>query len=496
MCAAARQQLAPSTYSTLGGPAPAMLNSETTMPTGALQPHGAAMGSLSLRVALGACVCAFFVYSGLGLLTHQALGTNAFDLSVFDYALWTTTSGGPLGYVPMFRHSLFAQHFMPTLLLLAPLSRLFDSPAYLIVLQTLFYAVAGFLLFCLAERHLPRRLALALLAAFLLSRRSHGAVTSYFYIESAEPMLVFGALLAWSGRRLILYWMLAVLAMGCKEDVAIYFFGLGAMLAATRRDRMTGTATMVLAGVWLVVSLFVAIPYSRRLYELGAANPFLEGRYALDGGGVLGWALVNRLLSLQSLSKVMTVASSTAFLCLLSPSWMAVTLPGIAINLAAVPGTGQAGLTGHYLWPILPWLFLAAVFGARRIPAVAGGWLPVAVVVVALVDMPLPRSIAGAPWSQLPEAAQVRSQLRALAPSGTIVAQPNLIPHLPRAMEVHGLGVYAAGQPSGNYVLLTTVGDLWPFDSQGVAREVSRFQADRRYEQIASGPLFAFRKRR
>ena len=44
-------------------------------------------------------------------------------------------------------------------------------------------------------------------------------------------------------------------------------------------------------------------------------------------------------------------------------------------------------------------------------------------------------------------------------------------------------------------MLLTTVGDLWPFDSESVAREVSMLQADRNYEQLASGPLFAFRRR-
>src|SRR5262249_51105778 len=75
-------------------------------------------------------------YAALGLVGHRALDTTAFDLSVFDYAIWTTATGGPAGYVPMFGHSLFAQHFMPTLLLLAPVSRVFDSPAYLIVLQT------------------------------------------------------------------------------------------------------------------------------------------------------------------------------------------------------------------------------------------------------------------------------------------------------------------------------------------------------------------------
>jgi uncharacterized membrane protein len=415
-------------------------------------------------------------------------------LSVFDYALWTTASGGGVAYVPMFRHSLFAQHFMPTLLLLSPLSRLFGSPAYLIVVQTLFFAVAGFLLFVFAERHLPRRLALAFLAAFLLSRRSHSAVTSYFYIESAEPMLIFGALLAWSSGRNVLFWIFAVLAMGCKEDVAIYFLGLGTILAIPRGSRTMGMAIIVVAGVWIVISLFVAIPYWRRLYELGAANPFLEGRYASGGGRLLGRTLVNRLLSLQSLSKLITVASATAFLCFLSPTWMALTLPGLAVDLAAIPGTGQAGLHGHYLWPILPWLFVAAVFGSKRIPAPASRWAPIAVALVALVDMPLVRSMAGAPWNALAEGALVRSQLRALAPSGTIVAQPNLIPHLPRQMGVHSLGVYAAGQPIGDYVLLTQVGDLWPFDSQGVAREVSRLQADRHYEQIASGPLSAFRR--
>ena len=233
----------------------------------------------------------------------------------------------PLGYVPMFRYSLFAQHFMPTLLLLAPLSRLFDSPAYLIVLQTLFYAVAGFLLFRLAERHVPRQWALALLAAFLLSRtlarsshelllhRERGA-DAYLRRDTRLVKRSKAPVLDTHGAR-----------HGCKEDVAIYFLGFGAMLAVTRRDRRTAVVTMALASVWFVVALFVAIPYWRNLYELGVGSPFLEGRYALEEGGLL--ALIGRLFSLQSLGKIVTVTSSTAFLCFLSPRWMAVALPGL-----------------------------------------------------------------------------------------------------------------------------------------------------------------------
>jgi uncharacterized membrane protein len=427
----------------------------------------------------------------LGLIANFALRTNAFDLSVFDYALWTTASGEGIAFVPLFGHSLFAQHFMPTLLLLAPLSRFFESPAYLIVLQVLFHSTAAYLLFCFARRHLDRRLALALLIAFLFSRRSNGALTRYFYIESAEPMLIFAALLAWSAGRRSLYWVFAVLALGCKEDVAIYFLAFGTMLAVTRDDRPTGLLTAGLAAAWLIVAVFIAIPYWRSEYGLSAANPFLEGNYGLASGGLS--APLWRLVSLQSFRVVFTVTASTMFLCLLSPRWMAVTLPGLALNLAAFSGSGQAGLSGHYLFPILPWLFVAAVFGAQRIPVTPIRWFALALIVVTLLDAPLPRSLAGTPWNALPDASFVRSQLRTVAPSGTVVAQPNLIPHLARDMRMVGLG-YAPDQPDGDYVLLTTVGDQWPLDVESAPRKVSQLQADPRYEQISTGPLFAFRR--
>lgn len=64
--------------------------------------------------ATAICSAAFVVYVTLGLIAHFSLRTNAFDLSVFDYALWSSVTGEPLGYVPLFQHSLFAQHFMPT----------------------------------------------------------------------------------------------------------------------------------------------------------------------------------------------------------------------------------------------------------------------------------------------------------------------------------------------------------------------------------------------
>jgi uncharacterized membrane protein len=439
--------------------------------------------------ALALCAAALLVYSALGLAAHRSLNTNGFDLSVFDYALWTTATGGPVGYVPMFRHSLFAQHFMPTLLLLSPLARLFDGPAWLIVLQALFHVSAAFLLYRLARRHASNGVALALTAAFLFSRRAHGAATSVFYIESAGPLLIFAALLAWQSRRMSLYWLLVVLALGCKEDVAIYLAAFGIVIAVVERDRRVGLATTALSIVWLAVAVGIAIPFWRGLYNLDAANPFIEGRY----GGLADAA--GRLISLEALSRIVTVSSATGFVCLLAPAWAAIALPGILINVAAAPRTLQSALLGHYLWPILPWLFAAAAIGAGRLERKMR-WVPLVILLVALIDLPLPRAIIRASWRQPDGAREVLQQLQSIPLDASVLAQPNLIPHLPRRLQMHSLGVYTAGQPDdASFILLAREGDLWPFMPEDIESHAARYAADPRFERLTDGPLIVFRRR-
>jgi uncharacterized membrane protein len=448
------------------------------------------------RAAPALCAAAFLLYSALGLAAHRSLHSNAFDLSVFDYALWNTATGGPIAYVPMFRHSLFAQHFMPTLVPLSPFARLFDTPAWLIVLQAAFHAAAAYLLYRFARRHASPGVALALTAAFLYSRRAHSAATSAFYIESAEPLLIFGALLARESRRLIIYWVLVVLALGCKEDVGLYFAAFGVVIAVFERDRRLGLATTVLAVTWLAVAVGVAIPFWRGLYGLDPANPFLAARY----GGLASTA--GRLLSFEALSRIVTVLSATGFASLLAPVWSAIAIAGMLVNLAAAPGTLQSALLGHYLWPILPWLFAAAAVGAGRLerrPTLSGSarrWLPAAIVIVALIDLPLPRTLQRTEWRQPPGARDAIRQLQEIPGDASVLAQPNLIPHLPRRLEMHSLGVYTAGQPDdASFVLLSREGDLWPFTAEDIETQLAQFTRDSRYERLTDGPLVVFRRR-
>jgi uncharacterized membrane protein len=166
----------------------------------------------------------------LTLLNHLTLRTNGFDLSVFDYALWSTTHGPSLGFIPFYHLRLSSFHVMPTLWLLWPAYLMLPSPMLLIGAQVLAIALAAAHLARQTSARVPRLAAFALLAAFLFSRRTYSAVTSVFYVECFEPLLVFGLVWATTQKRRRVFWAILAITLGCKEDMAIYTGAYGLLL--------------------------------------------------------------------------------------------------------------------------------------------------------------------------------------------------------------------------------------------------------------------------
>ena len=447
------------------------------------------LGSLPLLVW---CVTAI----PMAAAEHWSFRTNAFDLSVFDYALWSTLDGR-LGQVPFMGHSLFSHHFMPSLLLLLPAYALVPSPAFLIAVQLVATAGAALLLGRLARRDLPAGAVAALQAAFLFARPSYNAFMGFFYVESLIPLLVFALLLAWQRRSFILYALLLILALGCKEDVALYLgsFGLiGALSAETRRP---GLLTALAAAAWLALAVGFAIPLSREHDGLPRANPFLQARYAGDNGAPVEVEVGRRLLSGRSLVKVFNLTGGTGLLCWLTPEWLLPAAPGVVLNLAARRDSLQSAILGHYALPVIPWIFAAAVVGAgrllRRFPRSKHAVITL-LLGVAVLDTPLWLHVARGPWSELEHAAALRAQLRQVPEAASVLAQPNLIPHLPHRQEVQALGRETDAE-AAEYVLLADLGNLWPLGRERVHALVAAYSSDARYERLGEGPLVVFRRR-
>ena len=440
------------------------------------------------------------VYLTRVLLEHYSLHTNANDLSVFDYALWSSLRGEAM-FVPFYGHSLLANHAMPTLWALLPAYALFESPTALLVLQLCFVAAAATLLWRIAAGRVPDLAVAALVAAFLFSRGSHGAIMSMFYIESLEPLLVFAMVLAAARKQWPLYWVAVVLALGCKEDMPIYIGAFSLVLAVTSGHRRVAATTAAAAIVWFVVGLLVVMPAARDgapadESPLDVDHPVLELNYGTSDLGEIAAAMMGRIASWRTPERIFNLSAGVLFTCFAAPVWLLPAAAGLLVNLTALPGTQLADVTGHYVFPILPWVFLAGLGGfgviharwPRRIPLVAGLLL-----LVVVADWPGWRRLGAIPVDEIAEAARVRAQLDVVPDDAAVLAQTNLIPHLPQRMEMWAAGGTVFGTPE--YVVLTTLGDTWPLDRGQVEAAIDRYRADPRYEVVFDGPLFAFRLR-
>ena len=375
------------------------------------------------------------LYLWRSLTAHFALETNAFDLSVFDYALWSLTHGHP-GFVPFIGHSIFSHHFMPILAVLVPLYAPFQSATFLIVLQMLAMAAAGGLFYRLQLTiGLRWPLALALLFVFLLSRWSHSAVSSVFYPESLQPLLTFALVLVWNQSRARFLLCLALWLM-TKEDAALYVAAFGVFQWFYTPDRrLRAIATAVVGIAWLTAAVFLAIPASRASEGLATGNPVFEARYAGRDGQVGMTEAIARVTSVGSARTLVRILAGSGFLPLLGWPWLLPAVPGITANLAT--NSGQAGLSAHYAWAILPWMFIASAHGLRRLDGrsrAVASTVACLVCVATVFDSPAIRGIAHTRAS--PEAAAIRAHMRTLEGS-SILAMPNLIPHLPHQSHVY-----------------------------------------------------------
>jgi uncharacterized membrane protein len=421
------------------------------------------------------------VYSSALFLDHLTLRTNAFDLSVFDYALWSTTHGPRLGFAPFYGQSLLSHHFMPTLWLLWPLHALLPSPLLLIAVQLCAIGAAAVYLAYRARRRLPPLAAFAVVAAFLFSRRAHGATTSVFYVECFEPILIFGLAWAATARNWRVYWTCLGLALGCKEDVAIYTATYGCLLALDRATRRTGLLTTVVSIAWLLMTVTLAIPWARAVDGLPADYAFVA-RY---GDSPLLDSLA-QLARWESLRRLASLTLMVGLLCWIRPKWMLAAMPGIVLNLAVQDEALQSGLIGHYLWPILPFLFLATLDSAEyvhtRSPMLLRVWA-VALLAAIVIDNPTLRpSYFMSRVRDYEAAAAVRGALAALPSSASVLSQPQLVPHIAKR---HGIatvgGIYQTPGAPPDVVVLSPMGDQWPLTSEDFVRIVGERTADPHY---------------
>jgi uncharacterized membrane protein len=324
-----------------------------------------------LSRTLALAVTAFAAgFGALAVLRHRSFTTGRFDLGNMTQAVWSTAHGDPLAVTNLAgeQTTRLASHFDPILVLFAPLWLVWPSPEMLLVAQAIAIALGALPVYWLARRHLDsERAGLGFAIAYLLFPATQWLALSEFHpVALACPLLLF-AFWFLDEDRLLPFAICAALACTTKEEIPLAVAGLGLWYALARRRRVAGIAIAIAGGAAAALALGVVAHYN------DGADPF-AGRYEEVGGSPTGilktlvsdpLTILRAAFDLDGLSYLLVLLVPLAFLPLAAPFALLPAIPELALNLLSSTDT-QTSIHFHYVAPLVPALFAAAIFAAAR----------------------------------------------------------------------------------------------------------------------------------
>lgn len=346
-----------------------------------------------------AVTTAFFGFMLLFSLHRYFTYYASYDQGLFNQIFWNTLHGRFFQssltstisvavladkVMPIVNFIHLGQHFVITFLLWLPIYALFPHPVTLLVLQVVLITAAGVVLYALARHYLDPTLSLLITCGYFGSSAIMGSTFANFYEHCQIPLFTFGLLLALEKQRWGLFWLMASLVLGAREDNGIILFGIGLYLLLSRRHPRVGAALCVISFAYVAILTNVVMTQfsadNPRLYMAEKFRQFAGGDDSPSTLKILWGMITNPIALLQA---VLTPFNRRffylvghwiplAFIPVLSwPSWIMAGPPLLTIfiqsgNLATVS-------TNRFAVAVVPGLFYGAIlwwaYRSKRLPS-------------------------------------------------------------------------------------------------------------------------------
>ena len=249
--------------------------------------------TICLTLVLAGAACFAIVFGTLGVRNHRGFGTWAYDMAIYDQAIWLVSRGGQT-FMTVRGLDVWGHHFNPILYAFVPFYWLGAGPELLYVVQNAVIGLGALPVYLIAKHRFGRPVVGLLFAAIYLVYTPVQFIAWVNFHPEALSITPF--LFAWycaTTRRWRWYFVSLVLALITREDVALAVVMLGLVLAITnrraataRRDLQMAAATILLGAVWYALATQVIIPH----FNHGDQAFYLQNFFGDYGGTFPGIA--------------------------------------------------------------------------------------------------------------------------------------------------------------------------------------------------------------
>ena len=396
---------------------------------------------------------AFSVAVGtMGIIRHLRFNSTAYDLAIFEQSIWSTLHGRP--FATSFEvYNMLADHFSPFLVVPVLPYALYPSPLTLIALQALVLGLGAIPVFRIAQRKLSSTVMATALAMTYLLYPALGFMGRFdFHIEVFAVPALLAAFDAMEQDR----WKIATIWLAvpllCKENLGLTVAAFGLYALLLRKKPSWGVAWVVVGLAQFGLTSFWLIPTLRgessdtlmRYAWLGNSAAEMLKTVLTSPGQV--WAHVT---SGGRLFYLVQLLAPVGFLSLLGPWELALAAPGLAVNLLAQEAT-QSTIYLQYTVPILPFVFVSAVWGMGRLRQLLPRSWAWYLAGLALIPLSLSTFLIENPfreqpflpklWLEIENASTVRQALETIPGDGTVVTTNNYAPHMAQRPEIYIIG--------------------------------------------------------
>lgn len=430
------------------------------------------------------------IFSYISILRHNAFSSTAWDLGIFEQALWSTINSGRLfWYCPELPINpggcFFGIHFSPILFLILPVYGAFQATETLLVLQSFILALGAVPLYWIVRDEINRRAAFIFAGAYLLYPGLHGMNLFDFHPHAFLPAFFLFAFHYFKKEKWTRYFLFVILALMVIEFVPLIviflgFYGLwvhrkqvakivelGIRKTFTNKKILASIITIILGICWFIVAMKVIFYFNPSPQPHPNWQKF--GDPIRDPLGVILTILSNPLYTIEvaltppyeKLMYIIGLFAPVAFLSFLDPPSLMIGAPWfVASFLSNYPAYYHA-VGYQYVAFVIPFIFISAIYGTKRLATVrkavstnvakkaVNARVAENVTVVMLIICILCIATIGANL-QVPQVTlrhEALEKMIELIPSNaSVLTQNNIFPHVSRRM-----CAYVGSNAVGNY---------------------------------------------